>query len=177
MKLTDVLSREEWAEFERDLHDRFNLNCAVFNASGTGVTGKPNWCNQLCPRIKANKDALAAICAPGNQNFMAQAEKTREAVIGECDAGFVKIGVPIFDDNVFMGIAGGCGLLPEGGELEAFLIEKTSGMSGETIAELSAGIASISPGEAKEIALFIDQKVHGFITEAGKGNNNPARFR
>lgn len=73
MKLTNIFPRQEWAEFERDLYDRFNLNCAVFNASGTGVTDNPNWCNQLCPRIKANKDTLAAICAPGNQNLMVQA--------------------------------------------------------------------------------------------------------
>ena len=54
--------------------------------------------------------ASAAICAPGNQNFMAQAEKTRKPVIAECDAGLVKIAVPIFNKDEFLGTAGGCGL-------------------------------------------------------------------
>ena len=74
MELTDILSKEEWAAFEKELYDRFKINCTVYNTDGVGVTGKPNWCNRLCPEIKANKDSLAAICAPGNQNFMAQAE-------------------------------------------------------------------------------------------------------
>ena len=96
MELTEILTKEEWAAFEKELFDRFQINCTVYNTDGIGVTGKPNWCNRLCPEIKANKDSLAAICAPGNQNFMAQAEKTRKPVIAECDAGLVKIAVPIF---------------------------------------------------------------------------------
>ena len=105
--------------------------------------------------IKANKDSLAAICAPGNQNFMAQAEKTRKAIIAECDAGLVKIAVPIFNQDEFLGTAGGCGLLPAGGEVETFLIEKTAGLT-EADAKLPLklevngiriGIISFSEGE------------------------------
>ena len=95
MELTDILSKEEWETFEKELSDRFQINCTVYNVEGIGVTGKPNWCNKLCPEIKANKESLAAICAPGNQNFMAQARNSHKAVIGECDAGMMKIAVPI----------------------------------------------------------------------------------
>jgi ligand-binding sensor protein len=58
------------------------------------------------------EDSLAAICAPGNQNFMAQARNSQKSVIGECDAGRIKIAVPIFADGSFLGAVGGCGLLP-----------------------------------------------------------------
>jgi ligand-binding sensor protein len=107
MELTDILTKDEWARFEKELFERFQINCTVYDTSGTGVTGLPNWCNRLCPEIKANKDSLAAICAPGNQHFMAQAKQTRKPVIGECDAGLVKIAVPIFVDDAFLGTAGG----------------------------------------------------------------------
>ena len=43
MELTDLLSKEEWATFEKELYDRFHINCTVYNTSGIGVTGKPNW--------------------------------------------------------------------------------------------------------------------------------------
>jgi ligand-binding sensor protein len=163
MELTDILSKEEWAAFEKELYDRFHINCTVYNTSGIGVTGKPNWCNRLCPEIKANKDSLAAICAPGNQNFMAQAKQTRKAVIGECDAGLIKIAVPIFGDGDFLGTAGGCGLLPEGGELETFMIEKTAGLSETEIAGLCEGMGSMTEEQAQEMAAYIEKRIAEFM--------------
>jgi ligand-binding sensor protein len=165
MELTDMLSKAQWAAFEKELFERYHINCTVYNASGIGVTGQPNWCNRLCPQIKANKDSLAAICAPGNQNFMAQAKKTRKTVIGECDAGLIKIAVPIFFNNTFLGTAGGCGLLTEGGEVETFMIEKTLGLSEEEIAALCEGIQSMSAQVARNMADFIKDRIDQY-TEA-----------
>ena len=168
MELTDILSKEEWAVFERELYDRFQINCTVYNTDGIGVTGKPNWCNRLCPEIKANKESLAAICAPGNQNFMAQAEKTRKPVIAECDAGLVKIAVPIFNKDEFLGTAGGCGLLPVGGEVETFLIEKTAGLAETDIAGLCEGLGTMSEDQAEEMAVFIEDRITAFMYNRGK---------
>ena len=163
MVLTDILAAEEWAAFEKELYTQFQINCTVYNTDGVGITGKPNWCNKLCPEIKANKDSLAAICAPGNQNFMAQAKQTHNAVIGECDAGLIKITVPIFYNDEFLGTAGGCGLLPVGGELETFIVEKTLGLSEKEIAALGEGLASMSEEEAKEMAKFIEKRIAQYI--------------
>jgi ligand-binding sensor protein len=168
MELTDILSKEVWAAFEKELFDRFNINCTVYNTSGIGVTGKPNWCNRLCPEIKGNKDSLAAICAPGNQNFMAQAKNARKAVIGECDAGMIKIAVPIFHKDVFLGTAGGCGLLPAGGEVETFMIEKSAGFTEEEIAGLCEGLGTMTEAQAEEMAAFIEQKLALFMNNQGK---------
>jgi len=163
MELTDILSKEEWASFEKELYDRFHINSTVYNSSGIGVTGKPNWCNRLCPKIKANKDSLAAICAPGNQNFMAQARKTQKAVIGECDAGFVKIAAPIFDNGDFLGTAGGCGLLPVGGEVETFMIEKTTGLNEEKIAALCEGMNSMTEDQVGEMVAFVEKRIAQYM--------------
>lgn len=156
MVLTDILPTRGWAQFEKTLFDRFAINSAVYDHSGTGVTGMPRWCNRLCPQIKANPDSLAAICAPANQHFMAQAQKTRKSVIGECDAGLIKISVPIFVDNKFMGTAGGCGRLPEGGTVETFLIAKTVGLSEAQVSGLCHGLGTISPKKTQEMKNFIE---------------------
>jgi ligand-binding sensor protein len=163
MELTDLLPKEECAQFEKELFDRFKINCTVYKASGIGVTGKPNWCNRLCPEIKANKDSLSAICAPGNQNFMAQARKSLKPVIGECDAGLIKIAVPIFANGSFLGTAGGCGLLPEGGEVETFMIEKSLGLGEKEISQLSRGIGSMSVEQAEEMADFIEKRIALYV--------------
>jgi ligand-binding sensor protein len=162
MELTDILSKEEWTAFEKELYNRFQINCTVYNSSGIGVTGKPNWCNRLCPEIKANKDSLSTICAPGNQNFMAQARQTNEPVIGECDAGLIKVAVPIFKDDEFLGTAGGCGLLPDGGELETFIVEKTTGLSEAEISSLCEGMGSMTQEQAAEMADYIERRLVEF---------------
>ncbi len=163
MELTDILSVDDWARFEKTLFDRFHMNCTVYNTDGIGVTGKPNWCNTLCPKIKANKESLSAICATGNQNFMAQAKQTQKSVIGECDAGLLKITVPIFVDTVFMGTAGGCGLLPEDGEVEEFMLHKLLGVSEDKITELSNGLATRTQEQAEEMAEYIEAQIDQFI--------------
>jgi ligand-binding sensor protein len=163
MELTDILSKEEWADFEKELFDRFHINCTVYATSGIGITGKPNWCNRLCPEIKANPNSLAAICAPGNQNFMAQAKNTKMPVIGECDAGLIKIAVPIFVKQDFLGTAGGCGRLPSDGEVETFMLEKSMGLDESRIAALCEGLGTMTEKQAEEMAAFIETRIGRYV--------------
>jgi ligand-binding sensor protein len=167
MKLTDILSVEEWARFEKELSDRFKLNCTVYKSDGISVTGKQNFCNKLCPEIKANKDALSAICAPGNQNFMARAKQTRKAVIDECDAGLLKIAVPIYVGEEFLGTAGGCGLLLEGGEVEEFMVQKTTGFTEEEIETLCQGLGTMTDERAQEVAADIEKEISKILSKEG----------
>lgn len=165
MELTDLLSIEAWARLEKELSARFHLNCTIYNAEGSSITGAKNWCNRLCPEIKANRDALAAICAPVNQNLSAQAARTREAVIGECDAGLLKIAVPIFVGDEFLGTAGGCGRLPEEGEVEEFMVQKTTGMDEAKIASLCTDLDAMTEERAREAAAVIFQKISQIAKE------------
>lgn len=166
MELTDLLTKDQWAQFEKELFDRFHMNCAVFTASGNAVTGRPNWCNDLCPEIKSNKESLAAICAAGNQYFMVQAKKTRTPVIGECDAGLMKISVPIFADDQFIGAAGGCGLLSEGGEVDTFMVNKSMGMDEDEIVARCKSLGTMTAARAEQMADFIKQRIDRFIKTA-----------
>ncbi|HSO60250.1 MAG TPA: PocR ligand-binding domain-containing protein [Desulfobacterales bacterium] len=167
MELTEILPVEGWMQFEKELFDRFNINATVYSTSGISVTGKPIWCNPLCPVIKANQESLELICKVGNQNFMAQAKKSKEFIIGECDAGLIKIAVPILVNGEFLGTAGGCGRLPAGGEAETFIIEKTTGLNEEAIAELCRGLEPISEGEARQAAEFIKARLAQHVAQAG----------
>ena len=164
MDMMNLLSKEEWAQFENELFDRFKINCAVYETSGVRVTATANWCNRLCPQIKANQDSLAAICAPGNQNFMTQAKKNRKPVVGECDAGLMKITVPVFVNGTFLGAAGGCGLLPEGGEVETFMIEKSLGLGKKEIVDLCHGMGSMTEEQGAEMAAFIEKRIADYVS-------------
>jgi len=97
---------------------------------------------------------------------MARARQTGSAVIDECDAGFLKIAVPIFIGEEFLGTAGGCGVLLEGGEVEDFLIQKTTGLNEEAIETLCRGLGSMTEDEARQVAAFIESRIAQLVKDA-----------
>lgn len=159
MQLTDIATLDDWMNLEKEVYERFHLNASVYDISGTAITGTPQWCNSLCPKIKANQDSLAVICAAGNQHFMAQAQQSRKPVIGECDAGLVKIAVPIFNNGEFLGTAGGCGRLPEDGAVETFLIHKLMGLDEAEIEALCRDLEPMTEDQAQQAASFVEKRI------------------
>lgn len=96
---------------------------------------------------------------------MAQTKKTGKAVIDECDAGLTKIAVPIFVDGEFLGTAGGCGLLPAGGEVQTFLLEKTMGLSEIHILGLCEGLGTMTQEDAEKMAVYIEKRIAQFVDD------------
>jgi ligand-binding sensor protein len=159
MELQDVAPLAVWAELEEEARQRFGLSCHVYNIHGNRITGSDHPVNALCPEIRKSPGALTAICAVGSQNFIQMARLTNAPVIGQCDAGLVKLAVPVFVDGEFLGTAGACGLMPEDGEIEEFLLEKTAGISGGDAARLAKDIPVISEERAGELAEFLRRRV------------------
>ncbi|MBC2712801.1 MAG: PocR ligand-binding domain-containing protein [Desulfosarcina sp.] len=164
MTLTDLLGENEWNNFVKDLHEKFGICCAVSDAAGAHVSHYENWCNRICPVIKRKPEAIGAICAVAAQNFTAETKATRKPMIGECDLALIKVAVPIFVGDTFLGTAGGCGLLPEDGEVEAFMVHKTTGLEEEKIFELADGIATMSETQAKEFADYIAARIAEIVS-------------
>jgi ligand-binding sensor protein len=127
MELTDIAPLEVWKKLEDEICKRSGLNASVFDMKGIRITGSENWVNELCPKIKAHTKGQTFICSLAHQNIVAQVEKGMKAVIDECDAGMVKVAVPIVVEGKMHGVVGGCGLMLEGGEVDTFLIQRTIG--------------------------------------------------
>ena len=169
MTLIDILPIEKWIELEKEINKRSGLNASVFDADGIRITDFKKWANRLCPVVKANEKGQSYICAVAHQNAANQAQKTRQPAIIECDAGLVKVVVPIFVDNEFLGVAGGCGLLLYGSEVDSFLINKTTGIDVGEIENLSNDIATIAMVNIESIIKYIEQEIewikHNFKTQ------------
>ncbi len=159
MTLTDLLSEKEWNDFVKDLHEKFVICCSVSDAKGAHVSHYENWCNRICPVIKKKPESIGAICAVAAQNFTSETKATQKPMIGECDIALVKVAVPIFVGDTFLGTAGGCGLLPEDGELEEFMVQKTTGLEEKKISKLAEGITTMTETRAGEFADYIAARV------------------
>ena len=164
MKLNDILPNEKWIALEKDLHNRYGLDVNVFDTSGVRISDFKEWVNKLCPAIKATDKGQSFICAVAHMNIAAQAMQTRRPAIEECDAGLVKIVVPIFMDDTFLGAVGACGLLLDEGEVDTFLIDKITGIDEETAQKLAADAGTISTAEAESIAEDVTRRIASIVT-------------
>ena len=166
MELTDLLPLEKWAELENEIHARSGLESNVFNTDGIRITDNKVWVNRLCPAIKATDKGQAFICAVAHMNLANQAKNEKCAVIEECDAGLMKIVVPIVVDGEYLGAIGACGLLPADGEVDSFLVNKITDIEEETVEELCEDLAVIEKNSAEEVAQFIWEKIEAIVSEA-----------
>ena len=164
MNLTDICPVEKWMTFEKNIHEHSGLDVNVFNAAGIRITSYKEWVNRLCPAIKSTDKGQSYICAVAHSNIAAQAMKTRSAVIEECDAGLIKLVVPLFIADEFAGAVGGCGLLAEDGEVDPFLINKTTDMDESLIQQLSDGIRTISRQKAEAVIRYIQNELLNMLS-------------
>jgi len=171
MKLTDILPTEKWIELEKEIVDRYGVDSNVFNVDGVRISQFKAWANDLCPAIKATDKGQSFICAVAHMNLAAEAMQTRKAVVEECDAGLVKIVVPIFLDDLFLGAVGACGVLLEDGEVDTFLINKITEIAEETAEQLSEKIGSTSKEKARELSLFVQDRIDVIIAAHKQGRH------
>ena len=163
MKLTELLPLENWVDLETEIHRRFGLDANVFDTDGVRISEFKAWVNRLCPEIKATDRGQSFICAVAHMNIAGQAMQTRQPVVEECDAGLVKIVVPVFLYDQFLGAVGACGVLLDDGEVDTFLIEKMAGIPEETTRALTEGIAAVTSAKAEEIVRFIQQRIDRIV--------------
>lgn len=164
MELVDICPLETWASLEDEIYERSGLNSAVYDINGIRINANPRWPNRLCPEIKNNPKGQSFICATAHMNLANQAGQTGQPVIEECDAGMIKVVVPISVNGTFLGSAGGCGLLLDGNEIDAFLINKIVGLEEEKVESLSEDIPSITMQKAEELGQFIQQRIEEILS-------------
>ncbi len=163
MQLINILSLDEWKALEKELHERSGLDVSVFNTDGIRITDYKEWVNRLCPVVKDHDKGQSFICAVAHMNIAAIASQTKKPAIEECDAGLLKLVVPIFVDNEFIGSVGACGLLLDDGEVDSFMVNKTIDIDEEEVENLSDDIRSISTRDAEQLARHITEQINEIV--------------
>ncbi|MGE4297142.1 MAG: PocR ligand-binding domain-containing protein [Desulfovibrionaceae bacterium] len=163
MHLFDLMSKEGWQALEEEIQARTGMCAGVFDTEGARVAGAETHVNPLCPVIKGNPQSRGAICALANQGIAAQARAARGAVVAECDAGICKIAVPIYMNGEFLGTVGGCGLVPEDGEVETFFVAKVTERFEDDVIRLADAMGRVSEADAEAHAAFIAGRVAALV--------------
>lgn len=165
MRLTDILPLEKWVDLEEEITRRSGLDVNVFDTEGIRISEYKHWANRLCPAIKDTDKGQSFICAVAHMNVAALSAQNGQIIIEECDAGLLKMAVPIFVKDRFIGAVGACGKLLDGGEVDPFLINKITEIEEEKIETLSEGIQTIPSRKARELGKFIQGEIHRIIKD------------
>ncbi|QJB55479.1 PocR ligand-binding domain-containing protein [Pseudodesulfovibrio sp. zrk46] len=158
MELTDFMPEEGWVALQNELHQRFNLNADVMNKEGKRLRDN-TWGNDLCKAIREDAKGFGAICAPAGQMFLQLMQKGQKPFAEECDAGMMRVCVPVLKDGEFLGAVGGCGLVADEGEVDGFTIEMMSDLDAELITQAAKGVSVASEDRVQEIQDFIQERV------------------
>ena len=177
MELTDLLPLPHWLAIEKEINRRFNINASIFNTDGIRITDFKAWSNELCPQIKATEKGQSFICAVAHMNLANLAQHTGEPVVETCDAGLVKMVVPIFVGDQFIGAASACGALCEGGEVESYLIHKITEIDESKIQSLSEGIPCLSRLQIDAMAAYIRDRMANIVDQQTIRNGPLTRNR
>jgi ligand-binding sensor protein len=165
MELLDLCPLEIWVSLENDIYERSGLNASVYNTAGIRINANPRWPNRLCPEIKATPKGQSFICATAHMNIANMAKESKAPVIEECDAGMIKLVVPIFVNGTFIGSAGGCGLLLDEGAVDSFLVNKITDIEEDRVEALSQDIPSLAMEKAQELAQFINMRIDRIVND------------
>ena len=159
MKLTDIFPIDAWVEIEKEIHRRAGLNAAVYDIYGQRITDFKGFANKLCPALRETGKGQKFICAVAHQNLASRAAGNGKSIVAECDAGLMKFVVPIIIDGNFLGTAGGCGLLREGEQVDAYLVHRTTGLAEKEVQQLAADIDVITPEKLEDVLDFVETRV------------------
>jgi ligand-binding sensor protein len=168
MELTDICPLATWETLENNLFTKFNFQGSVFNPQGIRISQVKNWSNDLCPAIKATENGQSYICSVAHMSMNAMAKKTGKKVMEECDAGFIKLVVPIIYKDEFIGVAGGCGLLAEDGDADTFAVNKIAGIDEAKAETLASELPVITNDEVTAAIAYLEQEISQILNKYSK---------
>jgi len=147
----DVKSRENWQKLLDQTQSESGLPTALLDSKNI-ILQSSGERNALCKGIRKNDKAKPVICGQSQQFMAEMARKQQSTVIEICEAGMAKFVVPIFRDKNYLGCVTACGgLFPET-EVEAYLIEKTTGLDESPILQMAKTVPMAQKEQLRKIA-------------------------
>lgn len=165
MELLDLCPIETWQTLEDEIRARSGLNAAVYNIEGYRIIPTERFPNRLCPEIKADPKGQSFICATAHMNIAILAKSAKAPVIEECDAGLIKLVVPVIVEDEYVGAVSGCGLLLDDGEVDTFLVNKMTGIDEAHLEDLVEGIPALTMAQAEQLGLFIQEQLTRIVSD------------
>ena len=149
----DLKSQEEWTGILARVAEATKMTATLTDDKGNHILDEKGERYPLCRKIRENDASRTFICSQTNMAMLEDVKQARKPVIDECEAGLVRMVVPIFRDDVLIGQLTACGLVSkEEEEIDPFLIAKQVGVSESEVEDLATLTPAVSKEEIETIA-------------------------
>jgi ligand-binding sensor protein len=156
MTALDLSNNEQWDPILEEFARETRMTACLSDETGS----HPRCCSErypLCAAIRENQTATTFICSFANTAMMAVVKKTGRPEIDICEAGLIRIVVPIIRNGRFAGQVFACGLASEEEELNSFLVARHLNIREEEVVELAK---STPFGSIERLKLLADRLFH-----------------
>ena len=151
MEALNLMSRTEWEE----ILDRFARQvrmAACLTDEGGAIILCQRERRPLCVAVRANKDARSAICSQVSDSMTQTMRSTLKPDVGICDAGLLRVAVPVIRLGFLVGQVTACGLTCAEEDVSTFLLGRMLDLPEERVQQL----AGLTP-----LGIMDDLKVSG----------------
>jgi len=152
MDVLERKTREEWQAVLDRIAEKTRMTVTLTDDKGGHIISTQGTRCQLCSRIRDRKESLTFICSQCNTAMLEDARESLEPVIDFCDAGLIRMVVPILRDGVLIGQLTACGGAVEDEEIDLFLVSQQTGISEEEAESLARTTPAVSREHVEEIA-------------------------
>jgi ligand-binding sensor protein len=144
----DLKTEDQWDEILSRFARQIGMTACL-----TDETGSVPRCQgdrfPLCAAVRESQAATTFICSQTNTAMLAVVTKTLEPEIDLCEAGLIRLVVPLVRDGRLVGQVFACGLAPRDEELDPFLVARQLGISEERVLELAQSTPLASEEELR----------------------------
>ena len=153
MNPLDLRSQEEWTGLLARVAEETGMTATLTDDKGNHILEEQGQRTPLCLKIREKKASRTFICSQTNVAMLREVKRTLKPLIDECEAGLVRMVVPVCHEGVLIGQVTACGLVAkEEEEIDPFLIAEQVGLSEGEVEDLATLTSAVSRKNVESIA-------------------------
>jgi ligand-binding sensor protein len=132
----DILSKNEWEEILEQFARSSRMASCLGDAKGSVIQCRSDR-YPLCAAIRGNQETLTYICSQASATMSAVVKKTMRPELDYCQAGLMRVVVPVVRNGETVGQIFACGLASEEEEIDTNSLAKQLGISEDEVREMA----------------------------------------
>jgi ligand-binding sensor protein len=147
----EIMSAEQWDELLEELASDSLMTSALLDSQGA-VLRTHGRRNALCKMIRQEGESRTSICSQTSAAMLEMVRVTLGPVIEECEAGMMRVVIPVVRGGVLAYQVALCGRLAHDGQIETFLLSKLMRVGEDDVSDLSRSVTLVARKYLRDLA-------------------------